>query len=114
MLKLEEKDKEILKEIKRVIMKVAKEMNIEIDKIILFGSRARGEYREDSDWDILVVTRKEMTRSRDIKFRAKILVNLAEKGIDADILTISKLKLAKLKDDRGYVYYYARKEGVII
>ena len=52
MLKLKEKDKEILNEIKRVIMDVAKEMGVEIDKIILFGSRARGDYREDSDWDI--------------------------------------------------------------
>lgn len=26
--------------------------------LILFGSRARGDYREDSDWDILVLTSK--------------------------------------------------------
>ncbi len=26
--------------------------------VILFGSRARGDYREDSDWDILVLTKK--------------------------------------------------------
>jgi len=35
-----------------------KKYGIEIDKIILFGSRARGDYREDSDWDILIVTKK--------------------------------------------------------
>src|ERR1700712_5433367 len=28
--------------------------------VILFGSRARGDYREDSDWDILVLTSKEV------------------------------------------------------
>ncbi len=27
--------------------------------LILFGSRARGDYREDSDWDVLVITKKE-------------------------------------------------------
>ncbi len=27
--------------------------------LILFGSRARGDYREDSDWDVLVITDKE-------------------------------------------------------
>lgn len=28
--------------------------------VILFGSRARGDYREDSDWDILVLTSKHV------------------------------------------------------
>jgi predicted nucleotidyltransferase len=27
--------------------------------VILFGSRARGDYREDSDWDFLVLTNKK-------------------------------------------------------
>jgi len=49
-----------LKLIKEIILKTAKKHNIEIDKIILFGSRARGDYREDSDWDILIVTRKKL------------------------------------------------------
>ena len=38
-----------LKFIKEVILNTAKKHNIEIDKIILFGSRARGNHREDSD-----------------------------------------------------------------
>ena len=29
------------------------------DKVILFGSQARGDAREDSDWDLLVVLNKE-------------------------------------------------------
>lgn len=27
--------------------------------LILFGSRARGDYREDSDWDVLIITGKK-------------------------------------------------------
>ncbi|RDD52236.1 nucleotidyltransferase domain-containing protein, partial [Nanoarchaeota archaeon NZ13-N] len=42
---------ETLKLIKETILNVAKEYNVEIDKIILFGSRARGDFRENSDWD---------------------------------------------------------------
>ena len=28
-------------------------------KVILFGSRARGDFRLDSDWDFLILTKKE-------------------------------------------------------
>lgn len=28
-------------------------------RVILFGSRARGDFRSDSDWDFLILTRKK-------------------------------------------------------
>lgn len=34
-------------------------------KVILFGSRARGTAREDSDWDVLVLLKKEKITSID-------------------------------------------------
>ncbi len=48
-------DEEVLREIKRIIIEEAGKLGIKVDRVILFGSRARGDYREDSDWDILVV-----------------------------------------------------------
>ena len=41
--------------IKRVVLEEAEKLGIRVEKIILFGSRARGDYREDSDYDILVI-----------------------------------------------------------
>ena len=39
-----------------------------IDKVILFGSRARSSGRLDSDWDILVLTRDtELTMTRQLQ-----------------------------------------------
>ncbi len=46
-----------------VFLNKIKEQVLKEDKnasVILFGSRARGDYREDSDWDILVLTSKEV------------------------------------------------------
>lgn len=42
-------------------------------KVILFGSRARGDTYKDSDWDILVLVENPMqTRSEDRKFRNQV------------------------------------------
>ncbi len=45
---------EFLNKIKRQVLK-----EDENASLILFGSRARGDYREDSDWDVLIITNKE-------------------------------------------------------
>lgn len=47
--------KVFLEKIKKQVLK-----EDENASVILFGSRARGDYREDSDWDILVLTSKEV------------------------------------------------------
>ena len=42
--------------------------------VILYGSRARGDFKEDSDWDILVLT----SRIGDKKLEEKIRDNIYE------------------------------------
>jgi uncharacterized protein len=47
---------------RKTLFKKVKEVVYSFDpqaKIILFGSRARGDYRKDSDWDFMVLTEKE-------------------------------------------------------
>lgn len=45
---------EILEKLKRIL----NEMNLKYSKILLFGSRARGDFMEESDWDFLIVLEK--------------------------------------------------------
>ncbi len=40
--------------------------------LILFGSHARGDYRADSNWDVLVLTSKEMDFKSERKLRDDI------------------------------------------
>lgn len=38
--------------------------SLDVEQVILFGSRARGSARPDSDWDFLVVMRTTLPRGR--------------------------------------------------
>lgn len=51
------------------------------DKAILFGSRARGTARPDSDWDILIIRNKERLETCDYD---GICYHLREIGWDYD------------------------------
>ena len=71
---------------------------LEIDKIILFGSYAKGNYREDSDVDIVIIS-KDFS-GKDIFERAKILGDtewlLMDKFlVPLDIVTMSPEDLKK-------------------
>ena len=53
---------EILAAIKERVLSVIPDA-----RVMLFGSRARGDWHEESDWDILVLTEQEVTDELDDK-----------------------------------------------
>ena len=77
-------------------------------KIYLFGSYARGDAREQSDLDFLVVERalrnrrKEMVRLRDA---------IRSMRIPVDILVVSESTFAEWADVPGTVVHKAKTEG---
>jgi len=80
-------------------------------KIILFGSRARGDASEDSDFDFLVITDMDMERQAKWDLIIKIKRKLALFKIPNDILINSLREFEERKDNVGYVTYYAWREG---
>ncbi len=102
---------ETLKKIKKVILETARKYGIEVDRIILFGSRARGDYREDSDWDILVVTRGKLDNRTKISFWHEVYRKI---DLPADIIVVSRETFEKFKGDYGFVYRYALEEGITV
>ena len=103
---------ETLKKIKETILNVSKLQNVKINKVILFGSRARGDYREDSDWDILIVTEDKLDKKtwEDFSYNVSLaLIDLLDSPVD--VLIIDKEDYEDKKKYKGFVYYWATVEG---
>ena len=106
---------EKLKVIKEAILEVAKKHGVEIEKIILFGSRVRGESKEDSDWDLLIVTKKRLDKRVKDRFvlevRREIVWRLDE---PVDIIVTDRRKYEEYEHVYGSVIGQAANEGVTI
>ncbi|MEN3039570.1 MAG: nucleotidyltransferase domain-containing protein [Candidatus Kryptonium sp.] len=80
------------KTIKELIEKIFQERGIKVNKIILFGSRARGEHKKESDWDLLIIINQELSRERKLEISHLIRRGLAERFIPCDVLIKSDNK----------------------
>lgn len=80
-------------------------------RIVLFGSRARGNYREDSDYDLLVIM--PLARPRKT-LMAEIDQCLWGLRIARDILVMSPEEFEQEKMICGTIAREAAKEGIII
>ena len=97
----EMKDMQIKKKyrgaVEEFVRRVLERYRDKIDSIILFGSVARGEAKEDSDIDVLIVVKKE-----DFKLR-RALIGVAfdillETGSDISVKVLSKNEFEDRRD----------------
>jgi len=108
-------DKELkISEIKAEILKCLAQMGITTKKIILFGSRARGNFSKASDYDFLVITEKTYPIKEKMAIAKEINTALASLLIPADIIIKSAEETEALKQEIGTVVREALKEGVEI
>jgi len=104
-------DKEILNTAKKIITEEIQKAGYKVEAIYLFGSRARGDYKKDSDWDFFVVTDRDISAEDE----SIILLNcrrlMAKLNISNDIVINSKIELNENRNV-GNITYYALKYGV--
>lgn len=100
-------NEETLQEIvRRIVETVAPE------KIILFGSAARGEMGPDSDLDLLIVKSCENQRETAWAIRRKLIgIGI---GIPKDIIVVTPEDIERHKETIGLIVRPALKEGRVI
>ena len=84
---------------------------VDPDKIILFGSRAKENDRECSDYDICIL-KKDVTHKR--KLAQKIYHKLFGVGASVDVIVETPEKFNELKDKWFLVYGEIAKSGSIM
>ena len=81
--------------------------------VLLFGSRARGDYKEDSDWDILVLTDSRV----DNKLKRNISDQLFYLELDNAIAISTIIVNKKTWTDKfkGYpLFFEVKKDGLYL
>jgi predicted nucleotidyltransferase len=107
-------DNEKLEKIKEIILDECQKAGVVVDRIILFGSRARGDNREDSDFDIYVIIDDDLEFSDIMNIFIKIKRGLAKLHISNDVIIRSRDIFEKNKTCIGFISYYVNKEGINI
>jgi predicted nucleotidyltransferase len=92
-----------------IIERIAEEADP--DRIILFGSRAKGKNKSGSDYDICVL-KKGIKHKR--KFAQKIYRKLFGVGASVDIIVETPEKFNELKDKWFLIYSEIAKFGRVV
>lgn len=88
---------------------------VDPETIILFGSRARGEARPDSDVDLLVIEKEPFSPLRSRRMEAaRLYRRLAGFGVAKDLLLYSRDEVSQLAGSLNHVVARAMREGRLL
>ncbi len=99
----------IIEKLKKFKKELSK--NIKIDQMIFFGSRARGDFREESDIDLIIVSKD--FENRNFLKRAVGFYKYWSLDYPVDFLCYSTNEFEKLRK-RISIVSHALKEGVAV
>jgi predicted nucleotidyltransferase len=87
---------------------------IQVEQILLFGSRARGEACSDSDWDFYVLINPALSFPQRQRITTEIKRRLAKAHIPNDVILKSAEQFNLMKPFPGHLAYEVAHEGVPI
>ncbi|WCL50651.1 nucleotidyltransferase domain-containing protein [Leptospira sp. GIMC2001] len=78
-------------------------------KIILFGSRAKGNFNQNSDFDILIVMPDGTNKRQTAQFLYQRIDNI---NISYDFVVVTEDTLQKYSKDHHLIYFHALRDGI--
>ncbi len=82
------------------------------DQIFLFGSRARGTFSADSDYDVLAILPSSLGQRERRRLSTRCRQRLAQLSVDADVLVKSPDEIKAYQDKRGSIVHEALRTGI--
>ncbi|MQY69369.1 MAG: hypothetical protein GH145_00695 [Firmicutes bacterium] len=98
----------------KILEKLLQERGIEIYKIIVFGSYARGKGGKESDLDIIVVS--ENFESKDIFERVKLVSGIHRELVEKAAMPVDIMYYSLIEWEKGgsLIINVAREEGEVV
>lgn len=110
MCQSSEMDKK-LEEIPKIVKEVIHQID-EAAEVILFGSRARGDFDADSDWDFLILIDEEVTSEKEELIRDALYdIELASGEVITSIIE-EKSEWDKYKET--LIYKNIEEQGILV
>jgi len=101
----------------RIILKRCRDAIRGLDasvEVILYGSRARGDAKPESDYDLLIVTDREATLRREDSFRRQLFPIELETGAVLTVILVSRKDWNSELYSAMPFYQNVVKDGVIL
>ena len=99
----------VQEKINEMVRRIVERFNPE--KIILFGSHARGTAGPDSDVDLMVIMRVQGSRRQKA---TEIDISLADRSVPLDLLVVTPEQFDRERDMIGTVIRPAAREGRVL
>jgi predicted nucleotidyltransferase len=102
----ETQDKQVLVNLKRIILNEVPDAELQ-----LFGNRAKGSFNSQSDWDILILTNDDYSKSLKWELQERLFNATIQQGTRVNILLAQK---AKWYSSQEYEVIRKRIEGELV
>jgi len=110
---METKVNEIIPILEKHILENQGKLEDSLEKIILFGSHARGEATVDSDIDIALVYREGTKLTRALRATVRYLLDDLFEHVEINLLATTSDKVASAEDKKD-ANYWIREEGRVL
>ncbi len=96
------------------IIKTTAKKYIPDAEVILFGSRSRMTHDSESDYDILIITHKNLSPRQKMPYKTKIRRELLQSNIRSDILVQSHKEIEKKKNLPGHIIKTILNDSILL